>query len=57
MPDNDKKHERDEEATNSQTLSEIEEDANVSEKNSDAAPPSPDEGAGRSEEDDAGDPI
>jgi hypothetical protein len=54
---NDEVSERQDEATDKQTLDEIEENENVSSDNGDSPSPSPDEGSGLSTDDDAGQPM
>ena len=49
--------ERQDDATNKRTLDEIEEGENVSNDSSDSPSPSPDQGTGRSPDDDAGAPM
>ena len=49
--------ERQDDATDSRTLDEIEEDEDVSNDSADSPSPSPDQGGGRSPDDDAGAPM
>jgi hypothetical protein len=57
MTDKKNNTEDQDDATDNRTLDQIEEEENVSTDGSDAPSPSPDEGSGRSDDDEAGDPM